>query len=33
VIANALFFRAAYSTGGFGNRRQVGRIGGHLFYR
>jgi spore germination cell wall hydrolase CwlJ-like protein len=33
VIADALFFRAAYSTGGFGNRRQVGRIGGHLFYR
>jgi spore germination cell wall hydrolase CwlJ-like protein len=33
VIADALFFRAAYSTGSFGNRRQVGRIGAHLFYR
>jgi len=33
VIGNALFFRAAYSSGSFGNRRQVGRIGAHLFYR
>jgi len=33
VIGNALFFRAAYSSGSFGNRRQVGRIGDHLFYR
>ena len=33
VVANALFFRAAYSSGTFGNRRQVGRIGAHLFYR
>ena len=33
VIGNALFFRATYSSGSFGNRRQVGRIGAHLFYR
>src|SRR3954470_21692901 len=33
VIGGALFFRAAYSAGSFGNRRQVGRIGAHLFYR
>jgi cell wall hydrolase len=32
VIGDALFFHAAYA-GGIGNHRQVGRIGGHIFYR
>ena len=32
VIGDALFFHAAYA-GGVGGHRQVGRIGGHIFYR
>jgi N-acetylmuramoyl-L-alanine amidase len=32
VIGDALFFHAAYA-GGIGSHRQVGRIGGHIFYR
>ena len=32
VIGDALFFHAAYA-GGVGNHHQVGRIGGHIFYR
>jgi len=32
VIGDALFFHAAYA-GGIGNHHQVGRIGGHIFYR
>ena len=32
VVGDALFFHATYA-GGVGNHRQVGRIGGHVFYR
>ena len=32
VIGDALFFHASYA-GGIGSHRQVGRIGGHIFYR
>jgi len=32
VIGDALFFHAAYA-GGIGSHHQVGRIGGHIFYR